>query len=190
MLAVIEFDTIGAKEIAMNLTEAKLVNPYEEIDLASFDGIILSGSRDPDISYFPPDYSKTLISELTTVRVPILGICFGMQFLATFYGGELGLGEGEFGWSVAVLDTQTDLLTGYHRRELVYMSHVYCVTSLPVPHNDYRVIASTHQTAIAGFRHKFLPVYGVMWHPEKMHKRGSILFRNFERMCQVEHPLP
>ena len=183
MIAVIEFG-ICAKEIAMNLTEAKLVTPYEEKDLASFDGIVLSGSSDPKVSHNPSNYSKSLISELTTVRVPILGICFGMQFLATYYGGTIGLGQGEFGWTVAVLDNQNDLLADYHRRELVHMEHSVDVTKLPVPHNDYRVIASTHQTAVAGFKHKFLPVYGVMWHPEKMSKRGSILFRNFKKMCQ------
>ena len=191
MIAVIEFDTVGAnKKIVENLGDAKLVSPYEDIDLASFDGIVLSGSGNPDASYCPSDYSETLISELTTIRVPILGVCFGMQFLAAYYGGIIGLGQGEFGWTVAVLDTQTDLLTGYHRREMVHMDHVCDVSSLPVPHNDYRVIASTHQTDIAGFKHRFLPVYGVMWHPEKMTKRGSILFRNFKRICQVEHPLP
>ena len=185
MIAVIEFG-LCAKEIAKNLTEAKLVSPYEEIDLASFDGVILSGSSNPNVSYYPLDYSKTLISELVAIRCPILGICFGMQFIASFYGGGISLGDGEFGWTVATLDTQNDLLTGYHRRELVHMDHVYCVSDLPVPHNDFRVIASTHQTTIAGFKHRFLPVYGVMWHPEKMHKRGSILFRNFEGMCQHE----
>ena len=182
MIAVIEFDTVGAKEIAKNLTEAKLVNPYEEIDLASFDGIILSGTDDA-LSYNSADYSKTLISEFTTVRCPILGICFGMQFLASFYGGKVGLGEGEYGWTVAVFDTQNDLLTDYHRRELVHMEHTCDVTNLPVPHNEYRVIASTRQTDIAAFKHKFLPGYGVVWHPEKMHKRGNILFRNFEKIC-------
>ena len=190
MIAVIEFNTVGAKKIVENLGDAKLVSPYEDIDLASFDGIVLSGSSDPKVSHNPSNYSKSLISELTTVRCPILGICFGMEFLATFYGGTIGLGQGEFGWTVAVLDTQNDLLTGYHRKELVHMEHSVDITSLPVPHNDYRVIATTHQTNTAGFKHKFLPVYGVMWHPEKMTKRGNILFRNFKRMCQVEHLLP
>jgi len=186
MIAVMEFNRQGAKEIAKNLTEARLVNPYEEIDLASFNGIILSGSSNLNVSYNPADYSKSLITELTIARVPILGICFGMQFLADFYGGRINCRD-EHGWTVTSLDTKSSLLSGYNRRELTYMSHIYSLISLP---NDFKIIATTEWNAIAGFSHKVLPVYGVMWHPEKMHKRGSILFRNFEKICRVEHHLP
>jgi len=185
MIAVIEFNSQGAREIAKNLTEDRLISPYEEIDLASFNGIILSWSSDDNISYDTTDYPKSLITELTTVRVPILGICFGMQFLASMYGGILNLGE-EYGWTVTSLDTKSDLLTGYNQRELTYMNHIYSLASLP---DIFRIIAITEWNAIAGFSHKSLPVYGVMWHPEKMHKRGSILFRNFEKICRVEHSL-
>jgi GMP synthase (glutamine-hydrolysing) len=182
-IAVIDFDHICATNIAKSLGGAELISPYEEVDLASFDGIVLSGTSNFHQSLYAAQYPKTLITELETVRVPILGICFGMQFLIHLYGGKVERGDGEFGWTMVVLDNQNDILADYHRREMVHMEHYYDVVKLPLPHNDYRVIASTHQVSIAGFKHKFLPLYGVIWHPEKMHKRGHILFDNFKRVC-------
>lgn len=182
MIAVVEFNYIGARDIVKMVGEATLISPYEETDMAPFNGIILSGSTGNPMKSIE---SKSLFTEIIMAKVPILGICYGMQVIAELYGGLVKDAPKEKGWVVADLFSDK-LFDGYYPRERIMMSHRMSVVRLPL---RFRTIAMTAKTPIAAIKHQSLPIYGIMWHPEKMTKRGPTLFKNFERMCQVEHIL-
>ena len=139
--------------------EATVISPYEETDMAPFNGIILSGLSGDAMKDME---SASLLTEIVAPRVPILGICYGMQIIAELHGGLVKGTPKEEGWVVAdLLDDR--LFDDYYPRENVLMSHINSVMKLPL---RFDIIAKTVKTPIAAIKHQYRPIYGVMWHPE------------------------
>ena len=149
-------------------------NNYPEID-ESVVGVILSGSpfsvRDeaapkPDISGFKG-------------RLPLLGVCFGAQYLAHNFGGEVkAANKREYGRAnLAFVDTQSPLFKGVGEHSQVWMSHGDTIEHLPA---DYKIIASTLDVENAAFKVEGETTYGIQFHPEVYHSTdGKQLLCNF-----------
>ena len=146
-------------------------------------GVILSGS--------PDSVSKDTVAVeglplFVALGVPILGICFGMQSLARYTGGEVQTSqEKEFGFAQVRARGHSRLLEGIqdatneskHGLLDVWMSHGDSVTKLPP---GFKVIASTLNTPIAGIADEVRRFYGLQFHPEVTHtKRGKEILERF-----------
>ena len=141
-------------------------------------GIILSGGPD---SVANPDAPRPGF-DLTTVQVPMLGLCYGHQLLAQVFGGSVETGhEGEYGLTRAAVEPDGALFEGLEREQVVWMSHRDLVTRLP---EGFRTIASSESVPIAGFEHPGRHIYGVQFHPEVTHTvHGSTMLDNFVGLC-------
>ncbi len=149
-------------------------NKYPAPD-ESVKGIILSGSpfsvRDKNAPV--PD-----ISDLRG-KVPILGICYGAQFLAHYSGGEVLQSQTrEYGRArLHYINRESPVFHNISIDTPVWMSHGDAIVKLP-PHSE--ILCSTADIKIGAFAFKNEDTYGLQFHPEVYHTtEGSLIFKNF-----------
>ena len=153
------------------------IHPYNRIPAldAGVKGVILSGSpysvRDEQAPH----------PELGAIkgRLPLLGVCYGAQWLAQNYGGQVEpAASREYGRAMLnVTDREDALLKGMPERTQVWMSHGDTITLLPA---GYRVTASTDDVHNAAFRIEGEPTWGIQFHPEVYHSTDGLkLLENF-----------
>jgi GMP synthase (glutamine-hydrolysing) len=112
-------------------------------------------------------------------KLPLLGICYGAQYLAHFYNGEVGKSNSrEYGRAnLSFIDNSCALLKNISPNSQVWMSHADTILKTP---ENYTVIASTKDVTIAGFHVKGENTFGIQFHPEVYHSlEGTQLLRNF-----------
>ncbi len=141
-------------------------------------GLVLSGSP-----YSVYDSDVPALGEGVVGRVPVLGICFGAQWLAHRFGGEVVRSERrEFGPAYIREVEGSDPLLGWVRVPWrVWMSHSDTIRSLP---SGWEALAYTSEGVLAVFRGEVggVPVYGVQFHPEVSHTEdGQLLLYHFAR---------
>ena len=142
--------------------------------------MILSGSP------FSVYDEKAFKADLSRIRgrYPILGICYGAQFMAYVNGGTVEPAESrEYGRArLSVVNESDPLLHGIAPGSQVWMSHGDTITSLP---EGFGIIASTDQVPVAAYRINGENVWGVQFHPEVYHSEcGLQLLQNFvEGIC-------
>lgn len=137
-------------------------------------GVIFSGSPRSVREEKPLSPEKNWLS----IHLPVLGICYGAQWLAQSQGGEVSPSSvREYGRAhLEVLKTNA-LLDGINDTSQVWMSHSDTITRLP---EKYQATARTETIPVAAFAHESEPVYGVQFHPEVVHsEQGLQLLRNF-----------
>jgi len=165
------------------------VNPHF-IEKFNPNGIILSGGPDT----VNKDDSARAPKIIFSLKVPILGICYGMQTMAVQLGGEAKSSEkAEFGFAQIRVRNHSKLLADINdeinlesQNYLnVWMSHGIEVTKLP---KGFELIASTESCAIAGFADNQRNYFGLQFHPEVTHtKKGiEILERFVTTICKCE----
>jgi len=165
------------------------VNPHF-IEKFNPSGIILSGGPDT-VSQNDSARAPNIVFDL---KVPILGICYGMQTMAVQLGGEAKSSKkAEFGFAQIRARNHSNLLTDItdeinsqgHGLLDVWMSHGIEVTKLP---KDFELIASTDSCPIAGFANSEKNYFGLQFHPEVTHtqKGIEILERFVTTICQCE----
>ncbi|NDH10073.1 MAG: glutamine-hydrolyzing GMP synthase, partial [Gammaproteobacteria bacterium] len=168
---------------AYDMTEAeiKAFNPQ---------GIILSGGPNSVYESDTP-IAPQIVFEL---GIPVLGICYGMQIMATQLGGRVeNAASREFGYAEIRAHNHSPLLDGIqdktneegHGLLDVWMSHGDKVTTLP---QEFKVIASNASTPIAGMMHEAKNFYGVQFHPEVTHtKQGFAILKQFvTKICHCK----
>jgi len=151
--------------------------PYNKMpyDDPSVIGVILSGSP------FSVYDEKAFRTELDRLRghYPMLGICYGAQFIALNYGGTVEPADSrEYGRAIlSAVNSSDPLLKDICPGAQVWMSHGDTITSLP---DNFSIIASTDQVPVAAFRADNDDMWGVQFHPEVYHSEcGMQLLRNF-----------
>lgn len=151
--------------------------PYNKFphDDPSVIGVILSGSP---YSVYDPEAFKVDLSRIRG-RLPILGICYGAQYMAQTYGGKVEpAGSREYGRAnLTYIDKENPLFKGFTDNSQVWMSHGDTITAIP---DGFRCIASTDKVKYAAYQAADEPLWGVQFHPEVFHSlQGSQLLRNF-----------
>ena len=151
--------------------------PYNKFPVGddSVIGVILSGSPFSvhDSEAFKVDLSQFL------GKVPVLGICYGAQFMAHTLGGKVEKADSrEYGRAhLEEFDAQNPLLKGFEPHSQVWMSHGDTITAIP---SDCRVIASTANVKYAAYASTSAPMWALQLHPEVFHSlQGTQLLRNF-----------
>ena len=139
--------------------------------------VILSGGPASVCEPNAPRISENVLKKLIEMKKPLLGICYGHQFIAYLTGGAVARGRaGEYGIAELEVRVEDKLFEETPRRQKVWMSHRDKVVELP----QGIVLASTSYSEIAAYRLTDAPVYGVQFHPEVRHTEyGMKLLENF-----------
>jgi gamma-glutamyl-gamma-aminobutyrate hydrolase PuuD len=141
------------------------------LDRIGIDAVILTGGNDiatlPGSTKPAPErdaFEKGLLDYCAARRLPVLGICRGMQFMQHVSGGPLVRVEGHVAtehrliWAPAPpLDPAPEVVNSYHDYALPRSGLAA----------DFNELAWTEDGTVEAFRHKTLPWIGIMWHPER-----------------------
>ena len=158
--------------------------PYNKFpkDDPSVIGVILSGSP---YSVHDPEAFKVDLSQFIG-RLPVLGICYGAQFLSHTLGGKVEKTDSrEYGRAhLEAIDLSNPLFKGFAKGSQVWMSHGDTITAIP---EGFQVIGSTKDVKNAAFYAPLpmegkgvAPVWAVQFHPEVYHTlQGTQLLKNF-----------
>jgi len=179
---VVDFGAQYAQLIARRVREASV---YSEIVAHSITaaevtaknpiGIVLSGGPSSVYAEGAPTFDPAIFD----LGIPVLGICYGFQVMATALGGEVShTGQREYGSTpVVVSDSVNALLADQPVEQTVWMSHGDSVSKAP---DGFTVLASTVSTPVAAFANDERRLYGVQWHPEVKHsEHGQHVLENF-----------
>lgn len=155
------------------------------------DGIILSGSPETVTEATTPR-ANPLVFEL---GVPVLGICYGMQTMATQLGGTVETStQREFGFAALEAKDESELLHNISDQQSsdgkflldVWMSHGDKVTAIP---DGFKVIGTTDAAPFAAMEDRQRRFYGIQFHPEVTHTKqgGRIIQRFIHDICGCEN---
>jgi len=179
-ILILDFGSQYTQLIARRVRELNVyceIHPFNHFPAvdATVKGVILSGSpasvNDADAP--TPDLSGMLD------KMPVLGVCYGAQYLAKFSGGVVAKSNTrEYGRAnLKFVDSSSQLLTDIDQHSQVWMSHGDTITTLPA---GFNIIASTADVAVAAYRVRETNTFGIQFHPEVYHStQGSLLLKNF-----------
>ena len=159
---------------------------YGELASVAADATVLSGSTDPWASHDPGALER-LRHDLREHPGPILGICAGMQLLATAAGAEIGAADAATGPAFAPVDVldDSDLLAGLDGRFSVWQHHS---DEVRTPPPGFRVLARSETCPVEALGADERPWWGTQFHPEAWsdeHPAGRTILENFFRLAGV-----
>ena len=153
------------------------IYPFNSIpeNLKEYKAVILSGSP---FSVRSENYLKIDLSKIKG-EIPLLGVCYGAQFLAHFYGGEVtSSNKREYGRANLVdINFSDPFFNDISNKSQVWMSHSDTIKILP---SNGTLIASTEDVKNAAFKIDNELTYGIQFHPEVYHSsEGKKILENF-----------
>lgn len=183
-LIILDFGSQTTQLIGRRVRELNMyceIVPYNKFPHEATDvkGVILSGSP---YSVYDEHAFKADLSGIRG-KYPVLGICYGAQFLAYTSGGKVEPANSrEYGRAnLSAIDPRDALLKGIGVGSQIWMSHGDTITYLPA---SFRVIASTSDVKAAAYHVEGEPTWGVQFHPEVFHTTdGMKLLDNFLSIC-------
>lgn len=135
-------------------------------------GVIISGG--------PKSVNKENLvdKKIFELNVPILGICYGHQWIAYAVGGKVVKAEKqEYGKTKLYVQNPSLILNGLNSEEDIWMSHSDLVEELP---EGFRIVGRTDNCKIAAFENVEKKLFGLQFHPEVRHTvNGEKILRNF-----------
>ncbi|MBP8267601.1 MAG: glutamine-hydrolyzing GMP synthase [Zoogloea sp.] len=197
-ILILDFGSQVTQLIARRVREQQVfceIHPYDVSDefVRNFapEGIILSGG--PNSVYAAEEVKAP--QAVFEIGVPVLGICYGMQTMASQLGGKVeSSGKREFGYAELRARGHSELFRGIQDRSDedgkcfldVWMSHGDKVTELPP---GFKVIASNESTPLAAMADESRKFYAVQFHPEVTHtiKGKEMLARFVHDICGCQH---
>lgn len=183
-ILILDFGSQYTQLIARRVRELNVyceIIPYNHFSAIdeNIKGIILSGSP---ASVRQP---KPLQVDLKKIlgQIPVLGICYGAQLIASNLGGEVRASKKrEYGRAnLSSLDKEDDLFNNISPNSQVWMSHADTIVKLP---ENFQLLAHTDSIPVAAYKGNSgrfsQPVYGIQFHPEVVHTpEGKTLLKNF-----------
>ena len=178
-LLILDFGSQYTQLIARRVRELNVyceIHPFNNPPefTGNIKGIILSGSPYSTLQEDAPKIDLTKIKG----EIPLLGICYGAQYLALTNGGSVAKSEiREYGRAILSSIHDSNLFDGVDLGSQVWMSHGDTITKLP---SDFEIIASTADVKIAGYKVTNEKTYGIQFHPEVYHSSdGKKILHNF-----------
>jgi GMP synthase (glutamine-hydrolysing) len=153
--------------------------------LKDVSGIIISGGPRSVSEPNAPRIDPSILE----LGIPILGICYGHQLLASMLPGGLVKRSHASEYGVASLrlasSSTSSILSNVETPSLVWMSHGDSVESVP---DGFETLASTDECSVAAMANPKKRIFGVQFHPEVSHtEHGQQILENFvRRVCGVE----
>ena len=180
MILILDFGSQYTQLIARRIRELNVyceIHPYNNIPETGQNvrGIILSGSP------FSVRDEQAPRIDLPKVKgeLPMLGICYGAQYIAQSSGGEVKASRSrEYGRAIlSKVNHDNPLISDLSESTQVWMSHGDTITRLP---DDFSIIASTEDVAVAAFQVDGETTWGIQFHPEVYHSsEGMKLLKHF-----------
>ena len=178
-IIILDFGSQVTQLIGRRLRELNVyceIHPFNKIPVLddTVKGVILSGSP---CSVTAPDAPQVDLQGIKG-RLPLLGICYGAQYLAHHFGGTVeSAGSREYGRAELEVRQRDPLFDGVPPKSQVWMSHGDTITVLP---DNATVLASTPSVINAAYRIFGEKTYAVQFHPEVYHTEyGSRILANF-----------
>ena len=177
---ILDFGSQYTQLIARRVRELFIyceIHPYNNLpeDLTSFKAVILSGSPFSVRSEEAPHPNLTEIKG----KIPLLGVCYGAQYLAHFYGGNVSpSNKREYGRAyLKKVDTSDLFFSNVAQDSQVWMSHADTILELPT---GAKRLASTHDVENAAFKLENETTYAIQFHPEVYHSTDGLrILENF-----------
>ena len=183
-ILVIDFGSQVTKLIARRIREHSVLSEVLTLknlnkinSFSNVKGIILSGGP----ATVTKDSFPRVPNEIFNLKIPILGICYGLQLIAKHHKGKVKahVKKREFGRAILVKKKNSPLVKNFFskNKSVVWMSHQDTVYKLP---KGFLKIASTTQSAMTIIENTKKQIYGIQFHPEVTHtNNGNIIFKNF-----------
>jgi GMP synthase (glutamine-hydrolysing) len=181
MILIIDFGSQYNQLIARRVRESKVycqIEPpsisLEAIRAMNPEGIILSGG--PASIYWKN--SPRVDPGLFDLKIPVLGICYGMQVMVAALGGKVaGADKREYGLAQLKILKSDVLFKGVDKQTPCWMSHGDSPVEVPP---GFRITGATDNTKIAAMADPKRKFFGLQFHPEVVHTpKGGIMLRNF-----------
>ena len=179
-IIILDFGSQYTQLIARRVRELNVycdIYPYNKIPkiTKNVKGVILSGSP------FSVRDENAPIPDLSKIRgkLPLLAVCYGAQFLAQHDGGDVLPSKiREYGRAnLTYINQDNELVKGMSIGSQVWMSHGDTILNIP---ETFKIIASTSDVKVAGYKISNEPTYAIQFHPEVYHSlEGKILLENF-----------
>ncbi len=163
---------LGVYSEIVTIREFQIIDDFKNIK-----GIILSGGPDTVTKKNFPKIPKEILSK----KIPILGICYGLQLVAKIFGGKVkSLKKSrEFGRAILIKKKKSLIIKNFFKKSdnPVWMSHQDAVVKIP---KEFKVIASTKESKMTVIENEKKKIYGLQFHPEVTHTaNGKQIFKNF-----------
>ncbi|NNG26460.1 MAG: glutamine-hydrolyzing GMP synthase [Ignavibacteriaceae bacterium] len=180
-ILIIDFGSQFTQLITRRIREA---NVYSEIypNTISVDkikelnpkGIIFSGGPLSVYDEGAPEIDK----EILNLKIPVLGICYGMQLICSNFGGKVEpAADREYGKAILRIIDDSDILTGISDASVVWMSHGDYLTEIP---SGFKIIGESDHSPICAISNDAKRIYGLQFHPEVAHtEEGKKIIDNF-----------
>jgi len=191
-IIIIDFGSQVTKLIARRIrdlgvfSEIIAINDLHKIkNYNKIKGIILSGGPSTVTKKKFPSIPK----EIFLKKIPILGICYGLQLIAKLFSGSIKSSrtKREFGRAILFKKNQSLLIKNFFntKNKSVWMSHQDVVTKLP---KGFKIIASTKESKLTIIENSQRKIYGIQFHPEVTHtENGKQIFKNFLfSICKIK----
>ncbi len=190
-ILIVDFGSQVTKLIARRVRDlgvySEVVTPIEIKNIKNFNfvkGLILSGGP----SSVTKKKFQSLPKNILLKKIPILGICYGLQLISKLYGGKIRSSKKrrEFGRAYIFKKKQSELTKNFFKsKSAVWMSHEDAVVKLP---NNFSDIAYTKDSKLTIIENKKDKIYGVQFHPEVTHTdNGKQIFKNFLfSICKIK----
>ena len=177
---ILDFGSQYTQLIARRVRELFIyceIHPYNNPpkDITSFKAVILSGSP---FSVRAEDAPHPDLEEIKG-KIPLLGICYGAQYLAHFFGGEVSPSNTrEYGRAhLSYFNSKDSFFKGVSENSQVWMSHADTILTLPT---DAERLGSTEDVSNAAYKFSNESTYAIQFHPEVFHSTdGKQILENF-----------
>ena len=180
-ILIIDFGSQFTQLIARRIRELNIyceIHPFNNLPELTSDikVVILSGSP---ASCTQPD-APVADLDIMNLSVPVLGLCYGAQFLAASNGGKVEKSiHREYGRANITKVTEDRLLQGIDNGSQVWMSHGDTILEMP---EGTTTLAKTDSIPVAAYRFTDKEIYAVQFHPEVSHSiDGTLLLQNFTK---------
>ena len=183
MILVLDFGSQYTQLIARRIRELEVFSEIrpcttrpDEVDLATLDGIILSGGPSSVSDVDAPAFDSAWLS----LGKPVLGVCYGMQLISALNNAPLHTGaRREYGLATVSVTSQSPLLKGFETGEriTVWMSHGDHVDAPPA---GFTLLGQSDSVPVAIIGNEEKKQYALQFHPEVVHTpRGIEILKNF-----------
>ena len=186
-IAVVDFGSQSNQVIVKKLRKLKVFSKlvsYEDLTVAylkenKVKGIILSGGPNS----IGEKESYKIDNQILELEIPILGICYGMQYLADYFNNQIIIDQvKEFGDTKVKLTNKDKITDNINQEYNVWMNHNDSLVEIKEP----LISLIESEKCISAFKHLSKDIYGVQYHVELEHTEfGDQFLENFINKCQI-----